>query len=279
METKQVIKRQAKTHYLTELINIFKPIRRGAREKAKEIHYQYGNGSKITVWLFKELDIADQDLFLTIISLIAEYNHGEKGTVNSENEYTKNLREKLELTDLLFELPILRMKTTLYRLLDTMGKKITKQNYKWCIESLTRLSRCGITYHTDKYVGSTNLLSFSVDPKTNEIHIAINPVSASVFLSNDKYVIHNLTERFSLKMEATKALQSYLNKQLTLGQTKTLTMNTIIKGVYGNLDDIRYRRRTIKKAIEELTQHKEYKYTTGLNNSYSFTRHSNLLKI
>jgi Replication protein C (RepC). len=148
------------------------------------------------------------------------------------------------------------MKTTIYHLLETMGKQTTKQSYKWCMDSLKRLSRCGISYHTDKYRGTTNLLSFSIDKDTNEIHIGINPVSASVFLSNDKYVIHNLTERFSLKMEATKTLQSYLNKQLTPGQTRPLSMDTIIKGIYGDLDDIYNRRRTIKKAIEELVQHK-----------------------
>jgi hypothetical protein len=276
--TKTPIKRQAKTHYLNEFPNLFKPIQKGARAKAVEYIYKYQNGAILDIRMWWQLDIADQDLFLTIISLIAEYNRGKTGEKDSNNIMTQNLREKLELKNLLFDLPILKMKTTTYKLLETIGKTYNKQTYQWVLDSLKRLSLCGISYNTNKYIGSSNLLSYSIDKDTKEIHIAINPVSASVFLSDDRYVIHNLQERFLLKMEAAKALQSYLNRVINVGEKRTLYLETIIEGIYGDaINDLKNRRRTIKKAIEELVQYKEYKYIIGLNDSYVFKRNSNFL--
>lgn len=268
------IKRQAKTHYLTEFPSIFKPIKRGAREKAVEINYEYQNGSKIQVWMFKQLDIADQDLFLAIVSLIAEYSKGRIGQEDTQNLVTKNLRDKLELKDNLFNLPILKLETTIYKLLETIQRPDNKQSYKWCLEALERLSRCGIGYNTDKYIGNSNLISFEVDKNTKEVYIALNPVSASVFLSNDKYVIHNLKERYMLKLDASKALLSYLNRMIGIGQKKPLYLDTLINGVYGKTtpDERKNRKRTILKAIEELKAHNEYIFEEGLNNSFFIKR-------
>lgn len=268
------IKRQAKTHYLTEFPSIFKPIKRGAREKAVEINYEYKNGSKIQVWMFKQLDIADQDLFLAIVSLVAEYSRGILGQEDTQNLVTKNLREKLKLKNNLFELPILKLETTIFKLLETMGRNDGKMNYKWCLEALERLSRCGIGYNTDKYIGNSNLISFEVDKNTKVIYIALNPVSASVFLSNDKYVIHNLKERYMLKLDASKALLSYLNRLIGIGQKKPLYLDTLINGVYGETtpDEKKNRKRTILKAIEELKTHNEYIFEEGLNNSFIIKR-------
>jgi hypothetical protein len=280
LKTKQVIKRQARTHYLTEFPSIFKPIKRGAREKAVEINYKYSNGSEIKIKMFKQLDISDQDLFLAIVSLMSEHSKGKLGKQNSTNLITQDLREKLELKDMLFDLPILRLQTTIYKLLNIIGKTINNINYKWCLQALERLGDCSIWYKTDRYTGHSNLLSYSIDNRTKEIHIAINPVSASVYLANDKYVIHNLQERYTLKIDASKALLSYLNRQLTPGQTRDFYIDTLVNNIYGETEDNatqRDRRRTIKKAIEELKTKKEYFFDFGMNEILKIKRAKNLI--
>jgi hypothetical protein len=230
--------------------------------------------------MFKQLDISYQDLFLAIVSLMSEYSKGKVGKQNSTNLITQDLREKLELKDMLFDLPILKIQTTVYKLLDVMGKTINNINYKWCLEALERLGDCSIYYKTDKYIGHSNLLSYSIDKETKEIHIAINPVSASVYLANDKYVIHNLQERYTLKIDASKALLSYLNRMLIPGQARDFYIDTLVNGIYGESKDNttqRNRRRTIKKAIEELETKKEYSFDFGMNGTLKIKRTKNLI--
>lgn len=280
MKTKQVIKRQARTHYLTEFPSIFKPVKRGAREKAVEINYKYKNGSEIKIKMFKQLDISDQDLFLAIVSLMSEFSKGKTGKQDSTDLITQDLRTKLELKDMLFDLPILKLKTTVYKLLDVIGKGKSKIDYKWCLEALERLGDCSIWYRTDRYIGHSNLLSYSIDDKTKEITIGLNPVSASVYLANDKYVIHNLQERYTLKIDASKALLSYLNRMIIPGQARDFYIDTLVVGVYGESEDNatqRDRRRTIKKAIEELETKKEYSFTFGMNGTLKIKRAKNLI--
>jgi len=268
------IKRQARCHYLTEFPSIFKPIKRGARSKAVEIDYIFKNGNKVQVWMFKQLDIGDQDLFLGIISLISEYEQGTVITNNPQNEVTKILRTKLQLNNNLFELPVLKLEVTIHKLLKTLNKWDGNRNYKWVLESLERLSRCGISYDTDKYTGNSNLISYEVNKDTKTVHIAINPISAAVFLNNDKYVVHNLQNRYQLKLDAAKALQSYLNRFVRFNQSKVFYIDTLINGVYGETtkEERKNRRRIIIKAIEELKVNGEYEFKEGLNNSYLIKR-------
>lgn len=275
-------KRIAKTHYLTEFPTIFKPIQKGAREKGVEIQYKYQNGSILKIKMFKQLDIGDQDLFLGIVSLMSQYTKGEFGSQSSDNDITKELRDKLDLKNMLFELPILKMKTTLYQLLNVIGRSQGSGNRKWLLESLERLGDCSIYYNTDKYIGHSNLLSYSIDKETKEIHISLNPVSSTVFLNNDKYVIHNLTERYSLKLDSSKALQSYLNKFIIPGSNKVFYIDTLIEGIYGKTDNIgtyRDRKKIVKKAIEELSEKREYSFKFVLNNGIEIKRIRNLLNI
>jgi hypothetical protein len=47
----------------------FRPIKRGARKKGIERKYEAKNGDTLTIAIFHELDIADQDLLLCLLSM------------------------------------------------------------------------------------------------------------------------------------------------------------------------------------------------------------------
>lgn len=54
----------------------FRPIKRGARKKGIERKYEAKNGDTLTIAIFHELDIADQDLLLCLY-LLLELKIGE----------------------------------------------------------------------------------------------------------------------------------------------------------------------------------------------------------
>ena len=72
----------AKNHHYIHLSPLERPVRRGARKLAVEKTYKLKDKQvDLTVSMFKELDVADIDLLITLLAIgLKNYNKTENGT-------------------------------------------------------------------------------------------------------------------------------------------------------------------------------------------------------
>jgi hypothetical protein len=177
----------AKNHHLIQIAPQFRPIKRGARRKGVEREYLSKDGkNKVKIMMWKELDIADQDLLLAILAIALPMERGESLTrlinnekIEEEKEKYKQLWDKLETKGILANFDTLVINTTFYELTKELGRPSTSKSiYTWIKDSLTRLAGTRFEIETDRYIYNSNLISFIVDKKTNKIEIALNPLNA-----------------------------------------------------------------------------------------------------
>ena len=136
----------AKNHHLIQIAPQFRPIKRGARKKGVEREYVSKDGkNKVKIMMWKELDIADQDLLLTILAIALPIDRG--ASLNrlikekQENKKYKKLWENLETKGILANFDTIVINTSFYELAKELGRPSTSKNiYNWIKESLKRLS-------------------------------------------------------------------------------------------------------------------------------------------
>lgn len=247
----------AKNHQLIQVLPQFRPIKRGARKRGVERIYTSKDGkTKAIIMMWKELDVADQDLLLSILAIALPI---ERGNILDETSSTvKKLYEQLELKGLLAKWQTLYIETTLDELRRELNRSDGAKTYKFIRESLKRLMNTSIEIETEETIYGTNLIGYEIDKNTRQIKIALNPINALVFL-NDKngYILHNRKERFALRNETAKALHSILVELVAPNQNRVLKIDTLIEKVYlDNMDTQQKRnaRRAIKTALQKIAQ-------------------------
>jgi len=269
----------AKNHQLIQIAPQFRVIKRGRRKQGVEREYVSQDGKKkVRIQMWKELDIADQDLLLTILAIALPVDRG-RVLKKEENENYKKLWEDLKLKGILADFDTLCIKTNIYELLKEMNKKANKNTYTWVKESLDRLAGTRFYIETERYVYNSNLISYIIDKKTKEIEIALNPLNALV-LMNDKngYILHNRKERILLKSEVSKALHSVLVGLVNPKSTKTVKIDILIEKIYlEKIEEMSNQqrkdaRRAVKKAVEKLNGLKNWKLTLFDNNTVKIER-------
>ena len=174
----------ARQDHLMQHLPQFRIIKRGARQKGVERIYETKDKTKkVTIRMFKELDIADQDLLLTILAIALPTTRGKILSKESENNF--KLWEKLKVEGIFAEWKTLSIETSYYELSKELGKKsFGGSTKKWIEESLVRLTNTTIEIENEKFIGGSNLISYLIDKETEKIKIAINPINAVVLLGD-----------------------------------------------------------------------------------------------
>jgi len=277
----------AKNHHLIQIAPQFRLIKRGARKKGVEREYISKDGkNKVKIMMWKELDIADQDLLLAILAIALPVDRGASLTrlINQEKEKEKKekytqLWKKLKTKGILADYDTIVINTTFYELAKEMGKSLGKRTYDWIRGGLERLSGTNFLIETEKYIYNSNLISYLIDKKTNKIEIALNPLNALVLMQdNYGFILHNREERIKLKSEAAKALHAVLVGLVNQKSSRTFKLETFIEKVY--LEKIEHMssqqrkdaKKAIKKALEKINELKNWKITDYKNNTYKIER-------
>jgi len=229
------------------LMPSFTPVKRGRRQKAVSRTFFNKDGAKsLEISMFEQLDGADQDLFLSILSLC-----GENG-------------EAIQADDLLYSSGAIKGHSSIvieasgYELLKRSGRKTGGNDHKWLEKSLDRLSKTSLKFKGEKATWRVNLLNYSFeneDGGVGGIKIFVNPIASFVFTGNSKvgYTKHSLTDRLSLSSETAKILYAYLLGLIRSGGSRVLKLETLVEQVY--IDPApseraeRYRRTEVKKAL------------------------------
>lgn len=231
--------------------NIFKPLKRGERNKAT-MKIVTENIS-MEVAMYDQLDVFDEDLFLTILSIA--------NPEGKEFEDTKLENKVYRVNDFGYEtdekFKSINIKVSKYQLIkETKGAKPMKNHYAWLEESLKRLSRTSITIKTKHMTGSSNFLSYAFQNGEDGheiVSITINPIYSSLFLYDAKFLSYNLQnrkKRMSIKNDAGRSLYSYLLKNMKNNEIKTYKIETFIKTIYQTEDVTKDRINSIKKGLD-----------------------------
>jgi hypothetical protein len=269
----------AKQHHLIQQLPQFRIIKRGARQKGVERFYQTNDKkTSVTIRMFKELDIADQDLLLAILAIALPVDRGFE--ISSESKNYLQLWEKLETEGIFTKWQTICIETTFYEL----AKELNKTSFggstkKWIKESLVRLTSTSITIETEKYEGGSNFLSYYIDKESDKVNIAINPVSAVVLLGDNKgYILHNRKERLGLKGTPSKALYSILVGMVNIHQSKTLSTSMLIEKMHfidWNQTTVQQRKdlkKSFKIAIAEIDELDNWSIIDNQNSTITIKR-------
>jgi len=275
----------AKNHHLIQIAPQFRPIKRGARKKGVEREYVSKDGkNKVKIMMWKELDIADQDLLLTILAIALPIDRG--ASLNrlikekQENKKYKKLWENLETKGILANFDTIVINTSFYELAKELGRPSTSKNiYNWIKESLKRLSGTNFLIETEKYIYNSNLISYLIDKKTNKIEIALNPLNALVLMQDNKgFILHNRKERIKLKGEVAKALHAVLVGLVNQKSSRTFKLDVLIEKVYledyNTLDKNQRKnyKKAVKKALDQLNNLDTWNITLFDNNTIKIER-------
>jgi len=277
----------AKNHHLIQIAPQFRLIKRGARKKGVEREYISKDGkNKVKIMMWKELDIADQDLLLAILAIALPVDRGaslarlinEEKEIEKKEKYTQ-LWKKLKTKGILADYDTIVVNTTFYELAKEMGKSLGKRTYDWIKGGLERLSGTNFLIETEKYIYNSNLISYLIDKKTNKIEIALNPLNALVLMQdNYGFILHNREERIKLKSEAAKALHAVLVGLVNQKSGRTFKLETLIEKVYlEKIENMSSQQRkdakkAIKKALEKINELENWKITDYKNNTYKIER-------
>ena len=233
----------ARNHPMLHAAPTFRPIQRGRRRRGLVRNYQTPNGM-LSVEMMYELDTADQSLLFTILAMGRDQDKGHYLELDTTEENRRELLHKLEL-DLrgcenvpVHSLPGLHLTCTRWEMLRELGKADTKQNYRWLMESLRRLSRVGFFYDGKVWSGTFQLMSFKTLHETGEIMIALNPISAASIVSEQMgYINVHRQERAELKSDDAMATHAALCGLVSPGQKRTLNIDTLSDRVYAVYED------------------------------------------
>jgi hypothetical protein len=277
----------AKNHHLIQIAPQFRPIKRGARRKGMEREYISKDGkNRVKVMMWKELDIADQDLLLAILAIALPIERGISITrlineeIEEKKEKYKQLWEKLETKGILAKYDTIVINTSFYELAKELGRPSTSKNiYKWIKDSLTRLSGTRFEIENERYVYNSNLISYLINKDTNKIEIALNPLNALILMDDKKgYILHNRKERIKLKGEVAKALHAVLVGLVNQKSSKTFKLDILVEKVYlekienMSIQQRKDARKAIKKALEKINELDSWKIKNFDNKTYQIKR-------
>ncbi|HIF9439698.1 TPA: replication protein C, IncQ-type [Photobacterium damselae] len=279
-EIKHIAARQHPTLFYSD---IFTPISRGRRKKAVEWKKQIGY-TTVTIAMFNQLDIADQDLLLCILAIgrtiVKTFEREQDYFIINEGDTDK---EKKLITELeatftkkdgamlkpsnrsnfsVDQLPALVITTNAYQILSDLNRPINGSSYKWLDESLTRLSRTSFELEDKRYkYGGSRLLSYMTDKNTKEITITLNALSAhSVWAENGDYIYSDRRERHALQTDLARSLHDKLCARVRAGEKdRRFYVDNMLLSIFNDDEPaavgktaVTNRRASFKRAAEEI---------------------------
>ena len=195
--------------------HIFKPIVNHAkREGGIELKAKVGE-TTLSILLWRQLDIRDEDLLLALLSLARPQHTTEEIDADDTEESAIELWKKLEVS-LVPEKSSIVIHTTKNELLTYMNKQAGKAAYSCLIDSIKRLQGTQILYENEHIKGGFNLLSW-LELDDGSLKVAINPISAAVLIGDKKvsYVEHDLDERYDLPAGICRRIHGIFNTHST----------------------------------------------------------------
>ena len=211
------------------------------------------NGAEITWHGPASLGVAEQSLFLTLLSIANQQNFWLSG-----NPEPKSIGEKL--------LPKMAIKTeaeginlrvlkiSKRRLVSALGYTSMGGNNPALVEaSFQRLELTTIVDKRDGETTETHLLARVVGAD-DEVTVALNHRATNA-LNGGQFVKISLSERRILRDDRSKCLHAWLSGSLRLGTSRIYKIDSLQRPIWGNEEDgsaLRQRRSRLRNALENI---------------------------
>jgi hypothetical protein len=259
--------------------DIFTPVNAGRRKRGVEWIKEFDDVT-VTIRMFDQLDVADQDLMLCILAMARSCVNTKERTeyltrpsetpeaLKSELSELKGYKpsERAELS--IDKLPTLHIQTTCHELLSEIGRSTGGSDYKWLLGSLKRLSSTSFMLEDDKRLwGGSNILSFGLDKETKGVLIHLNALSAhSIWAPSGDYIYSDRRERHSLGLDLARSLHDKLCARVRAGEKNCrLKVDNLLQIIYNDRDakgryivptkfTVSKRRKRLEDAIEQINK-------------------------
>lgn len=220
---------------------LFAPIKRGSRKSYfKE---QLASREDVVIcYTGKQLDMADQDVFLQALQLFRGRSVLERSVVVNRAEFLKSI-----------------------------GKSTGKSDYVWLDDSMHRLKTGTLSCQTKKKKIEMSLVTeWARDDETGEIRIEMSPNLRAFFESNE-YGYVNWPHRMAIekKVDLAKWLQTYFSAHGKGAQKHRIET---IKHLCGSATRINDFVDDVEEALEELVRVKEIANLRITDRTVTFTR-------
>ncbi len=243
------------------LLPVFTPVKRGRRAKAVIRSYSNKQETKtLEVAMFEQLDAADQDLFLAILSFCGDGEQRAADELLGADGHIKGM-------------PSIEVEVSAYELLKRAGRQTGGRDRRWLAQALLRLSRTSMRFNGEKAEWGVNLLNYSFEKdefgNPAGVRVWVNPIAAMVFTGGQQvsYIRHSLNDRLALPSEAAKVLHGYLVGMIRPGESRVFEIGTLVERVYPDSAPSesaqKWRVKEVRKAVRAIGDLKGWKVDLG----------------
>ena len=239
------------------LSGLFRSIKKGERKKGKlDVTYKSGDTTLHFVG-FEFLGVDDLRVLQGLISMGGPSKMRLRLDGSAKTEIGRILAVALNPRDYAKNLVARYIKTTIYKLMKEIGyKSDDKKQYKAIENSLKRMSNVTLFVQTGDILWSSHLLSFSLDTKTKELDVALNPLVTRAILGEIRYTWIDMKEVRSLKTDAARLIHERLCAWVDQGKTSLpISIDTITGYVWPDKateKTSQKRRERARKALKEI---------------------------
>lgn len=252
-------------HCLTP--GLFKSYKRGDRKKLKQYaKYEISPDGKqyVEFKCFDPLGVDDMRVLQGVVAL-----SGPNGIVlepSPIDKETNQLRMKLVTEEEAINEDGRLLSSSLADLCKLIGLSGGGESNRLILASLERLHNVSVKLVTEENgrlcTRISRILSYSYSEVTKDysegrVKVAINPIIARSVVGDKRYIKINLAEVRALKTDAAVLIHQRLCGWIDIGKERSVSMEKLFEYVWHDATDItqdgiKYRRKTIRKAIEEL---------------------------
>ena len=244
--------------------NLFRTLKRGDRKKLKlDVVYQYGEHESLRFIGFEPLDAGDMRLLQGLVAMA-----GPSTLIldldSPKTNMAKTLIKILDPKHKALEGDSRVVKASLYSILSEIGLNNAGSQRKVAMESLLRLSNVTIVAKNKNQEWSCHLLSYGLDEDSGQLFVALNPRITEAVLGFTRYTTIDMNEVRAIKSDPAAIIHQRLCGVVDQGKSRLIKEDTLMSYIWSYDVDgktatqrssaLRQRRRTLKKALEEISQ-------------------------
>lgn len=184
---------------------------------------------------------------------------GPSGTLlppNTEEEMPKKLRELLNPKHQGIYQNALAINGSFRKILSEIGLSASGDNITALKRSLVRMSNVTVIIKNQSKIESYHLMSFAIDEKTQNFHVALNPRLTQAILGTRNHARLDMDEVRHIKSDVTRLIHQRLCGWIWPGKKAKVELDTLCSYAWpeqAKPDTQRKRKQYAKNAVMELT--------------------------
>lgn len=235
---------------------LFRSFPKGQRERLKlDVKYIYADGEEARFVGFEPLGADDLRVLQGLVAL-----SGPTGQVlppDPDGDMPKKLRELLDTKEQGIYQNALAINSSFRRILDEIGLTPCGENISAIKKCLIRMSNVTVIIKNKSHLESYHLMSFAIDERTQNFHVALNPRLTQAVLGHRTHARLDMDEIREIKSDVARLVHQRLCGWVWPGKTVKVELDTLCNYAWpeeANPETQRKRKQYVKKALLELME-------------------------